>query len=134
MNFNRVILAGNLTRDPESREVVVGGLSKAVCSFGLAVNRTRDGVSSTMFIDVEVWARMAEIIRDHFRKGQPIFLEGYLKLDQWESQGARRSKHKVVMQSFQFVGPKGETGPVVRDTDGGGQVTAIEVDEDDIPF
>ncbi len=116
-NYNRVILMGNLTRDPELRYTPSG---QAVADFRIAVNRfgrTPEGErrESTTFVDVTAWGRNAEIINEHMRKGRPIFLEGHLQLDQWTSQdGQRRSKLRVVLERFQFISPRGappEPGP-----------------------
>jgi len=99
---------GNLTRDPELRATPKG---TAICQFGLAVNRqfkdesgaTKDEVT---FIDIEAWGRQAETIAKYCTKGKPLFIEGRLKLDSWEDKttGQKRSKLKVVLESFQFVG------------------------------
>ncbi|MFW6163666.1 MAG: single-stranded DNA-binding protein, partial [Planctomycetota bacterium] len=108
-NYNRVILMGNLTRDPELRYTPSG---TAVADFGLAVNRRRRGSDGerrdeTCFVDVTAWGRQAEIINEHFTKGRPIFFEGRLQLDEWtSSDGQRRSKLKVVLERFQFITPK----------------------------
>jgi len=103
--FNKVILMGNLTRDPESRSLPNGGI---VTKFGVAVNRrfTSNGEAreETTFVDVESWGKQAELIAQHFTKGKPIMLEGRLKLDTWEGQnGEKRSKLLVVLEGFQFV-------------------------------
>jgi single-strand DNA-binding protein len=117
-SFNKVILLGNLTRDPELRYTPKG---QAVAKLGLAVNRsfklesgeTREEVT---FIDVDAWGKQAELIGQYLRKGSPLFLEGRLKLDQWDDKttGQKVSKLRVVMESFQFIGgPKsGEGGPM----------------------
>ncbi len=108
-SYNRVILMGNLTRDPELRYTPSG---QAVADFGLAINRqsrTPDGErrESTTFVEVTAWGRNAEIINEHLRKGRQIFLEGRLHLDQWTGQdGQRRSKLRVVLERFQFIGPR----------------------------
>lgn len=106
-SFNKVILMGNLTRDPETR-VTATGLT--ICKLGLAVSRvfsTKDGErrEETTFVDIDAFGKQAEVITKYFRKGKPILIEGRLKLDQWESQdGQKRSKMGVVMETFQFVG------------------------------
>ena len=107
-NFNKVFLMGNLTRDPEIRYTQSG---TAVAKLGLAVNRTfrrQDGQQQedTCFVDITAWARQAEVIAEYCSKGQPLFIEGRLQLDQWEDKngGGRRSKLSVVMESFQFMG------------------------------
>ncbi len=107
-NFNKVYLIGNLTRDPELRVTPKG---TAICQFGLAVNRqfkdesgaTRD---ETTFVDVEAWGKQGETISKYCTKGRPLFVEGRLKLDQWEDKqsGQKRSKLKVVLEGFQFLG------------------------------
>ncbi len=108
-NFNRVILMGNLTRDPDLRYTPNG---QAVADFRLAVNRrsrTAEGErrDSTTFVDVTAWGRQAEIINEYFTKGRPIFLEGRLQLDEWtSSDGQRRSKLKVVLDRFEFITPR----------------------------
>jgi single-strand DNA-binding protein len=106
-SFNKVILLGNLTRDPEMR-TTNGGVS--ICKLGLATTRvTRgsdgDGREETVFVDVDAYGKQAEVIGRYFTKGRPIFIEGRLRLDQWEaSSGERRSKLCVVLENFQFVG------------------------------
>ena len=109
-SYNRVILMGNLTRDPELRYTPSG---QAVSDIRIAINRrvkTPEGErkDSTTFVDVTVWGRQAEVINEYFAKGQPIFIEGRLSLDEWTSQdGQRRSKLRVVLENFQFVSPRG---------------------------
>lgn len=110
-NFNKVILLGNLTRDPETR-TTPGGLQ--ICKLGLAVNRVfsdKDGNrrEETTFVDVDVFGRQAETISRYMSKGRPILIEGRLKLDEWENQqGEKRSKMVVVCENFQFVGGRGD--------------------------
>jgi len=112
-NLNKVMLIGNLTRDPELRYLQSG---TAVCDFGVAVNRTyrtsggeqRDEV---LFVDVTAWGRQAEVVSEFLQKGRPVFIEGRLKLDQWTSQdGQKRSKISVVMEGFQFLDSRGGGG------------------------
>lgn len=112
-SYNKVILLGNLTRDPELRMTPAG---TAVVKFSLAVNRTylnqqQQKVEETTFIDVESWGKQAETIAKYFIKGKPIFVEGRLKLNSWEKDGKKQSKLSVVMEEFQFVdGGKREGG------------------------
>ena len=111
-NFNKVMLMGNLTRDPEVRYTPKG---TALATIGLAVNRNwtneaGEKKEEVTFVDVEVWGRQAETIGQYLAKGRPIFVEGRLKLDQWDDKesGQKRSKLKVVCVNFQFIGaPKG---------------------------
>ena len=110
-NYNRVILMGNLTRDPELRYTPSG---QAVADIRIAINRrarNTDGErrDSATFVDVTAWGRQAEVINEYFAKGRPIFLEGRLRLDQWTSQdGQRRSKLRVVLDNFEFITPRGD--------------------------
>ena len=111
-NFNKVLLMGNLTRDPELR-VTPGGLS--ICKLGLAVNRnytTKEGEKreETTFVDCDAFGKSAEIIAKYMSKGRPIFVEGRLRLDEWEDRqsGQKRNKLSVVVDNFQFMGGPGD--------------------------
>ncbi len=105
-SFNKVILMGNLTRDPEHR-VTPSGLS--ICKLGMAVNRKytkQDGTKAedTTFVDIDAFDKQAEIISKYFKRGDPILIEGRLRLDTWESNtGEKRSKLKVVLDRFEFI-------------------------------
>jgi single-strand DNA-binding protein len=107
-NYNKVLLAGNLTRDPEIRITPAG---KSVGQFGLAVNRRwRDEGGNdreeVLFVDVEVFGKQADTLAKYTGKGKPLFVEGRLKLDQWEDKnsGEKKSRLKIVLESFQFLG------------------------------
>jgi len=107
-SFNKVILMGNLTRDPELRYTPKG---TAVAKLGLAVNRTwrnADGQQQdeTTFVDVDAFGKQAETLGQYMQKGRPILVEGRLKLDQWEDKntGQNRSKLGVILEKFSFVG------------------------------
>jgi single-strand DNA-binding protein len=112
-SFNKVILMGNLTRDPEMRVTANG---HTICKMGLAVSRTystRDGErrEETTFVDIDAFGKQAEVISKYMRKGRPIMIEGRLKLDQWESnEGQKRSKLGVILENFQFLGGPREEG------------------------
>ena len=112
-NFNKVLLMGRLTRDPELRYTPQG---TPVTEIGLAVNRrftekSGEKREDTTFVDVTLWSKQAELVCNYLRKGQPIFIEGRLSLSTWETQdGQRRSKLRVVGKNFQFVGGRGEGG------------------------
>lgn len=139
-NYNKVLLMGNLTRDIELRHLQSG---TSVGAFGLAVNRRYKGSDGQMkedvlFVDCEAWGNTAENLAKYLSKGRPVFVEGRLKLDEWQDKdGARRSKIKVVVESFQFVDSKPEenrptgagggarTAPAPNNPAGGGE---------DIPF
>jgi single-strand DNA-binding protein len=105
--YNRVIMIGNLTRDPEYKQLASG---QAVCRLGLASNRqfknrqTGDMIQEVCYIDVDVWGAQAESCRQYLQKGRPVLIEGRLKLDQWEDQnGQQRSKHSIVADRVIFL-------------------------------
>lgn len=110
-DFNRVILIGNLTRDPQLKYLPS---NMAVCEMGLATNRRfrdRDGNQreETCFVDLTAFGKQAETINQYMTKGRPIFIEGRLKFDSWTAQdGGKRSKLTVVVENFQFLGGRGE--------------------------
>lgn len=104
---------GNLTRDPEMRYTPS---NMAVANLGLAVNRRYKGndgeqKEEVTFIDCEAWGKTAEVMNEHLSKGRPVFIEGRLKLDQWQDKdGGNRSKLKVVVENFQFIGAREDGG------------------------
>lgn len=107
-SYNKVILMGNLTRDPEMKYLPSG---TAVTNFGLAMNerytdrQTGEQRESACFVDVEAWDRQAEIVNEYLSKGSPVFLEGALKFDSWETpEGEKRSRLKVRAIRIQFIG------------------------------
>jgi single-strand DNA-binding protein len=111
-SFNRVILLGNITRDFEVKYLQSG---MAVTELGLAVNDRRknqqgEWVEETTFVDVTLWGRTAEVAGEYLSKGSPVLIEGRLKLDQWETDGQKRSKLRVVGERMQMVGSKGGGG------------------------
>jgi len=106
-NFNKVILAGNLTRDPEVRYTPKG---TAIAKLGMAINRTwktetGETKEEVTFVDVDAFGRTAEVISQYLKKGRPILVEGRLKLDQWDDKqtGQKRSRLGVVLENFQFL-------------------------------
>ena len=111
-SFNRVILVGNVTRDPELRYTPSG---TAVTEIGLAVNDRRKGpngdwIEETTFVDVTLWERTAEIACEYLSKGAPVLIEGRLKLDTWEKEGKKNSKLRVVGEKMQLLGNRGGGG------------------------
>ncbi|MGI9014750.1 MAG: single-stranded DNA-binding protein [Phycisphaerales bacterium] len=152
-NFNKVFLMGNLTRDPELKYTPN---NQAVAKIGIAVNRryrTKEGEDreETTFVDCDAWGRTAEVMNQYLTKGRPVFIEGYLKLDQWTDQeGGNRSKLKVVIENFQFVdsrgggdgsggGGNGGDYQPSRAASGGSSSSSSQpaheaISEDDIPF
>lgn len=147
-SYNKVLLMGNLTRDVELRYTAS---NMAVGKLGLACNRvytTKEGErrEETTFVDCEAWGRTAEVMNQYLSKGRPVFIEGRLKLDQWEDKndGSKRSKHVVVIDNFQFIDSRDGGGG--GGGGGGGSRRAPQqsnepvgasheaIGEDDIPF
>ena len=158
-SFNKVILLGNLTRDPEVRYTPKGS---AVCDLGLAVNRqysldNGEKREEVTFVDVVLWARLAEIAGEYLKKGRPVFIEGRLQLDTWDDKqsGQKRSKLRVVGETMQLLGSRqgagdgGDEGGMSGGGSGGGGERSFnrprssappprpapsEPDDDEIPF
>ncbi len=154
-NLNKVLLMGNLTRDPEVRYTPKG---TAVAELGIAVNRIYSGENGekreeVTFVDVTVWGRTAENVGEYLKKGRPVFIEGRLQLDSWEDKqsGQKRNKLKVVADNVQFLGsPRGGAGgggpeegdqaPRSRSSSGAPSsappknAPSAEPDDDEIPF
>jgi single-strand DNA-binding protein len=149
-NFNRVILAGNLTRDPELKYTSKGS---AVARITLAINRTwksetGEQKEEVAFVDVEAWGRQAEVIAQYVKKGRPLLVEGRLKLDQWEDKTThqKQSKLKVVLEGFSFLdsnrGDGSSSEPMRRPAavpagvgaSEGATESAPAPEEDDVPF
>ena len=109
-SYNKVLLMGNLTRDPQLKQTPN---NMSVAEIGLACNRKfkgKDGEmrEETTFVDCEAWGRTAETMAKYLSKGRPVFVEGRLKLDQWQDKdGNNRSKLRVVIESFQFIDSRG---------------------------
>jgi single-strand DNA-binding protein len=119
-NFNKVILAGNLTRDPELRYTPNG---KAIAKFSMAINRnwttdTGEKKEEVTFVDIDSFGRQAEVISQYLKKGRPVLIEGRLKLDQWDDKqtGQKRSRLGVVLESFSFL-DSGNRGDVAGSPD-----------------
>lgn len=138
-DYNKVLLMGRLTRDIELRYTPG---NQAVANIGLAVNRrwrSKEGEDreETTFVDCEAWGRTAEVMGQYLSKGKPVFIEGRLKLDQWQDKdGSNRSKLRVVVDNFQFIDSRGEGGGEVHASTGApaGAEAHRPIEEDDIPF
>jgi len=144
-NFNKVLLIGNLTRDPQ---LSYTPNQTAVVDFGLAVNRRwkgQDGENKeeTCFVDCRAFGRTAENINKYLTKGRPLFVEGRLTFDSWTAQdGTKRSKHRVTVENFQFLGgpPAGPAGANRTEQEVGekspeaGEEVGNSTGTDDIPF
>jgi single-strand DNA-binding protein len=152
-SLNKVFLMGNLTRDPEVKYTPKG---TAVCDLGLAINdsyKAQDGTikETVTYVDVEVWGRTAENCKQYLAKGRGVFVEGQLKLDQWETpQGEKKSKMRVRADRVQFLGGGGGPGrsggeqrpssgsaearPPARPASSTSEDQRPPVEDDDIPF
>src|SRR5215467_1242684 len=148
-SFNKVILLGNLTRDPEVRYTPKGS---AVCDLGIAVNRqytldSGEKREEVTFVDVVLWSRLAEVAGEYLKKGRPIFIEGRLQLDTWDDKqsGQKRSKLKVIGETMQMLGgPRGGGPSNDNGGEGGGRTSKPSAppkatvpaapDDDEIPF
>lgn len=146
-NFNRVLIAGNLTRDPELRYIASG---TAVTDLGIAItekrkNNTGEMVEDTVFVDVTLWARQAEVACEYLKKGSNVLIEGRLKFDTWETDGQKRSKLRVVGERMQMLGSRAGGAGGSRGADYDASEYSQPVDEfsaprgggkadDDIPF
>src|SRR5215467_12939155 len=148
-SFNKVILAGNLTRDPEVRYTPKG---VAIAKLGLAINRTwkneaGETKEEVTFVDVDAFGRQAEVLGQYLKKGRPILMEGRLRLDQWDDKqtGQKRSKLGVVLESFQFMDSgradgagggdsfrRGQSAPAAPASEAPAEPPAPE--QDDVPF
>jgi len=113
-SYNRVVMVGNLTRDPEYKQLTSG---QAVCRLGLASNRqfknrqTGSDVQEVCYIDIDVWGAQAESCRQYLAKGRAVLIEGRLKLDTWDDQatGQKRSKHSIVADRVVFLASGAES-------------------------
>jgi len=161
-SVNKVMLLGNLTRDPEIRYTPKG---TAVTDLGMAINRIRTGdngerIEEVTYVDVTLWGRTAELAGQYLSKGRSVFIEGRLQLDQWDDKntGQKRSRLRVVGENMQFIGgqgqgggggnaqggnqqqsrppqqqqPSGESSPPPQT--GGAAASGFDDDADDIPF
>ncbi len=125
-SFNRVILVGNLTRDPEVKYTTGG---TAVAEIGMAVSRqwfdqkSNERKEETTFVDVTLWGRQAEVAGEYLSKGRPVLIEGRLQLDTWEDKqsGQKRSKLRVVGEQMQMLGSRGDGGGQGGGAGGGGR-------------
>jgi single-strand DNA-binding protein len=151
-NVNKVFLLGNLTRDPEVRYTPKGS---AVCDLAVAVNRqytleTGEKREEVTYVDIVLWARLAEIAGEYLKKGRPVFIEGRLQMDTWEDKqsGQKRTKMRVVAENMQLLGARppatggapAEAGdedqsqPSSRPSAPPKSPAKAEPDEDEIPF
>lgn len=140
-NVNKVMLLGNLTRDPELRYTPQGS---AVCEFALAMNysytnkQSGQKVEEVSFIDIVAWGRTGEICAEYLKKGRQVFVEGRLKQDRWESpEGKKMSKIRVIAENVQFIGgrPGGPGAPAAPEAGAAAPESAADAPPDqDVPF
>jgi single-strand DNA-binding protein len=142
-NLNKVLLLGNVTRDPEVRYTPKGS---AVCDLGVAVNRTYTTDSGekreeVTFVDVTLWGRTAEVASEYLKKGRPVFIEGRLQMDTWDDKqtGQKRTRLRVVADNMQLLGGRAQGGAEApgesRQTSAPPKKSAPSApDEDEIPF
>ena len=146
-SFNKIILVGNLTRDPQLSYTPA---NTAVCKFGIATSRRwkdRDGNDreDVCFVDCTLFAKSAEVFNQYMKKGRPVLVEGRLQFQQWTTpEGDKRSKHEVIVDNFTFLGSRGDdvagrggdTNAAVPATAGvsGGGYEAPPPTGDEIPF
>ena len=149
-SFNKVILLGNLTRDPEVRYTPKGS---AVCDLGIAVNRqytleSGEKREEVTYVDVVLWSRLAEIAGEYLKKGRPVFIEGRLQMDSWEDKqsGQKRTKLRVIGETMQLLGGRPPGTGAAEGAEGGRESrpskpapppkagAAAAPDDDEIPF
>jgi len=144
-SLNKVFLMGNLTRDPELRYTPAG---LAVASFGIAINsawtaKSGEKKEEVCYVDISIFGRRAEVVGEYLSKGSPIFIEGRLQFNQWETKdGQKRSTLRVVADNFQFIGvsakrPGGETGSSSKEgksSDMMPEDVNLDINNEEIPF
>ncbi len=133
-SFNKIMLMGNLTRDPELRYTPNGA---AVSTLGLAVNhKYKQGdewKDEVCFVDITVWGKQAENCAEYLAKGRSVFVEGRLKMNTWETDGQKRTKHEVVANTVQFLSKAGDGGGQGSGKSSGG-FSQEPSSSDDVPF
>ena len=136
-SFNKVVLVGNLTRDPELKTLPSGS---QVARLGLAVNnsyKSKDGnvIEDKLFIDADIFGKQAEAVDQYMSKGSSVLVEGRLRYHTWESQdGTKRSRHDILAQRVVFMGSKSNGSNTTTNSKPVDQNDAEPVEEDDIPF
>ena len=133
MNFNKVVLMGNVTRIPDVRNLP--NSATIVGTTGLAVNRKYKDKEETMFIDIVVYGKQAETMGLYVTKGTPLLVEGRLSFRQWEQEGQKRSKHEIIVESFQIVGGKKDsTDSNDKKAENSKNTDDKPLTEEDVPF
>ena len=136
-SYNKVIITGNLTRDPENK-TTKGGVE--IASFSLALNRqyknqAGESVEETSFVDCTAFGKQAELIGQYMAKGRPMLLEGRLKQDMWQTtDGKNRSKISVICEKFHFMGSKQDEPATSNDEPNATPANKSPISDDDVPF
>jgi len=130
-NINKVMLMGNLTRDPISRSISTGS---SICEFGLAIDRRYRNMQGedrreTCYVDVEVWGKIGDNCTRYLRKGNPVCVEGHLRMTQWPDRdsGQTRTRHKVVAESVTFLSSRSDSSAPQPDYRGGAAAYSQQV-------
>ena len=138
MNYNRTIIAGNLTKDPELRQTANG---TSVCTFSVAMNEhQKDGTNRVSFVECQAFSKSAENIAKYFKKGQQIIVEGRLQQQTWKDKktNENRSKLIVLLEHWEFVGSKNDNAGDVQKQEATTKVNAASqsdyIEDDDVPF
>lgn len=133
MSYNKVILTGNLTRDPEVR-VTPTGLS--VCKCGIASSRKYGDKETTVFVDLTIFGKQGETFADHMQKGRQVLIDGRLDMEQWQDQktGENRSKLGVIVENFTFLGSSGKVHTSEQRATGSRPPASNNDIDDDVPF
>jgi single-strand DNA-binding protein len=134
-SYNSVILVGSLTRDPEVKFLQSG---TAVCELGLAINervkRGDEWVEDVCFVDVTLFGRQAEVAGEYLSKGAPVLIAGRLKYEQWEKDGQKRSKLKVVAEKLQMLGQRQRSEDSQERQERPQEQSQVPVTDSEIPF
>jgi len=132
-NYNKVILAGNIVRDPEVRFIPSG---MAVSDNAIAINSTFKDKKETTFVEITLWGKQAELVAQYCKKGSPLLIEGRLRQENWETkEGQKVSRLRVVVEKMQFLGGKPNDKPTDNPTDNTPQTDVPPSNgNDDIPF
>ena len=134
MNFNKLIILGRLTKDPELRHTQ-GGMSMA--KFSIAYNHKRKDTEQVHYFDCTAWGRSAEVLTEHAGKGSPLLIEGRLEQHRWETDdGSKRSKVEITVENFTFIGGKNDESRVAGGDRGSVRLPPLRQaqQDDDIPF
>ncbi|MDR2883527.1 MAG: single-stranded DNA-binding protein [Deferribacteraceae bacterium] len=136
-SFNKVVLLGNVVRNPEIR-YAPGSNNLPIARTALAVSRKYKDKEETMFIDIVVFGKLAEVLESYATQGTPLLVEGRLSQNKWEQDGVKRSKHEIIVDSFQLLGGRKDRAADDNSMHNAGSDSSFsassDIDDDDIPF